>query len=357
MQMAIDVAKEAWGNTHPNPMVGAVVVLGDDVLAVGHHHKAGEPHAEPMALNQLEGEDLSKATLYVTLEPCCTFGKTPPCTERIKRAGVGRVVMGTLDPNPDHAGRAIQILQAAGVEVVYNVLKDQCDDLNLVFNHWIVKRNPFIAAKIASTLDGRIATRNGHSKWITGEVARKDVHHWRRYFPAIGVGSETILADNPSLTVRHGYAEEWSPIRFVFDRRLRTIQQPELRVYNDAFAEKTIIITTSKADQVPADIRSKIKDVWTLSSNAFWAGFRQKCVEELITGVYLEGGSMLLSDALKNSQLDYLFHYQAPKLLADSYAKPMLDALTPGEMSEAITLKQVKHTVLGDDRLVRGFLF
>lgn len=356
MQMAIDVAKEAWGNTHPNPMVGAVVVLGNDVLAVGYHHKAGQPHAEPMALNQLEGVDLSKATLYVTLEPCCTFGKTPPCTERIKRAGVGRVVMGTLDPNPDHAGRAIQILQDAGIEVVHNVLKDQCDDLNLIFNHWIVKGSPFIAGKIASTLDGRIATRSGHSKWITGEVARTDVHHWRRCFPAIGAGSGTVLADNPSLTVRHGYAEEWCPIRFVFDRSLRTLEKPNLNVYSDEFAEKTIVVTTADADKVPSEVHSNIRDVWTLSGNNFWGDFRQKCAESFITGVYLEGGSMLLSDALKNGQLDYLFHYQAPKLLADASAKPMLDALTPNQMSEALTLKEVKHSALGDDRLVRGFL-
>lgn len=355
MQMAIDAARQAWGQTHPNPMVGAVVVRGDSVLSVGYHRKAGEPHAEPMALNPLEGQDLGDATLYVTLEPCCTHGRTPPCTERIKRAGVGRVVMGTLDPNPDHAGRAIAILEAAGIEVLTGVLEEACADLNLIFNHWIVRKSPFIAGKIATTLDGRIATRTGHSQWITGPLARADVHRWRRCFPAIGVGSGTVLADNPSLTARDDGAEEWSPVRFVFDRSLRTVRQPDLKVYSDAFAARTILVTAAGAS-VPAGISGCIGGVWQLPQTGFWDAFRRNCAEQGLCGVYLEGGSLLLGDALAHGQLDYLFHYQAPKLLADALAKPMLTGLVSGSMNDALTLDGVRFQHLGCDTLTRGFL-
>ena len=221
MRRALELARQGWGATHPNPMVGALIVEDGEIVAEGFHTKAGEPHAEIMALRALGRKPEPGATLYVTLEPCCTTGRTPPCTEAIIAAGIRRVVVGATDPNPRHAGHGFEVLRAAGVEVVTNVLAAECADLNLIFNHWIVQKRPLLAAKVATTIDGRIACRTGESKWITGEPARADVMRWRRLFPAIAVGAGTVASDDPQLTARLPEGE-WCPWRFVFDAALST---------------------------------------------------------------------------------------------------------------------------------------
>lgn len=203
MRRALEAARRGWGATHPNPMVGALIVEHGRVVADGYHARAGEPHAEVVALTNLGRAPAPGATLYVTLEPCSTTGRTPPCTEAIIRAGIKRVVAGAADPNPQHLGRGFALLRAAGVEVVEGVLAEECTDLNFIFNHWITKETPLIAGKIVTTLDGRVATSTGESQWITGAAARRDAMRWRRLFPAIGVGAGTVLADNPRLTSRN----------------------------------------------------------------------------------------------------------------------------------------------------------
>ena len=202
MRLALRLARRGFGATSPNPLVGAVLVKNKKIIGRGWHQRAGWPHAEIEALRdaQNSGRNPRGATLYVTLEPCCTHGRTPPCTDAIIFAGIKCVVIGATDPNPKHAGKGFKILRRAGIEVVHGILADDCAKLNEAFNHWIVRRTPFVTVKAAMTLDGKIATAGGQSKWITGEKARAHGMKLRQGSDAILVGINTIIADDPSLT-------------------------------------------------------------------------------------------------------------------------------------------------------------
>lgn len=357
MQMALDEARKGWGLTGTNPMVGAVIVEGEQVVSFGYHACFGGPHAEIEALNNLGRKPSADAVMYVTLEPCCSTGKTGPCTQAIIDSGLRKVVIGSVDPDPRHQGRGIALLNDAGVETEVGVLEGPCEDLNLIFNFSAKEEKPLLAAKTATTLDGKVSTRSGSSQWITGEEARGDVMRWRRYFPAIAVGSGTALADNPSLTSRLEDSVECG-MRFIFDRRLRTLDQMDtLTVYNDAFKSKTILVCGDETD-VPKAFESQGIRVWKLplSSEAFWRGFREQCREESIHGVYFEGGPSLLSELLANQELNYLFAYRAPKFLADSDAPAFMEGQSVDQMSDAYSLEKVQHGTFGDDQLTRGFI-
>ena len=359
MRRALRIARQGWGATHPNPMVGAVIVDGAEVLAEGCHAAAGKPHAEADALSLLKPPLSGGTTLYVTLEPCSTSGRTPPCTEAIIKSGIKRVVVGATDPNPRHAGCGIDLLREAGITVRTGVLAGDCKDLNLIFNHWITQRTPLVAGKTAATLDGRIATRTGKSKWITGKLARKDVMRWRRLFPSIAVGAGTVLADNPHLTSRIG-KEVFCPIRFIFDGRLRTVRDPLPNVYADEFKEHTIVIAYKTADEnLKSTLKKACITIWEFSGVddlEVFSQFRERCRQQEITGVYCEGGSNLLSSMLLTQNLDYLFSYRAPRLFADGQALPMMTGDLSKAIDEAPYLSDVKHRIFGEDQLMRGFL-
>jgi diaminohydroxyphosphoribosylaminopyrimidine deaminase/5-amino-6-(5-phosphoribosylamino)uracil reductase len=359
MRRALAVARQSWGATHPNPMVGALIVEDGRVMAEGTHAQDGGPHAERLALLALGHKPRPGATLYVTMEPCSTPGRTGACTEAIIAAGIRRVVAGAMDPNPEHAGHGFDVLRAAGVEVVTGVLEQECTDLNLIFNHWIVQGTPLVAAKSAVTLDGRIACRSGDSKWITGEAARADVMRWRRLFPSIAVGAGTVMTDNPRLTARVAGEKEWCPWRFVFDGLLRSVADRAMpSVYTDEFHERTIVVTTPHGGMgYVRKLKEMGVQVWVLPSatqRVPMAEFRKRCAEEKITGVYFEGGSQLVSQILQDRQLDYLFTYRAPVLLADDRAKPALSGLRTEKLANAIRLADVRHEVFGEDILTRG---
>ena len=358
MRRALAVARQGWGNTHPNPLVGAVIVEQGEVVAEGFHARDGDPHAEIMALHHLERLPRPGATLYVTLEPCCTQGRTGACTSAIIAAGIQHVVVGATDPNPVHAGHGFEVLRAAGVEVTEGVLADDCVDLNLIFNHWITTQTPLLAAKAAVTLDGKIATRTNDSEWITGEMARADVHHWRRLFPAIAVGAGTILSDNPSLTSRLG-DEVWCPVRFVFDGLLRTVVDKSLpKVYTDEYKHRTIVVTTPHGGLgYMRKLQAMGVQVWNLPSSTMRAplpDFRKKCAEAGITGVYFEGGALIISELLQFRQLDYLFVYRAPVLLGDEKARAVFKGLRTEKLVNAVRMKNVRHASFGPDQLMRG---
>ncbi|HTB62537.1 MAG TPA: bifunctional diaminohydroxyphosphoribosylaminopyrimidine deaminase/5-amino-6-(5-phosphoribosylamino)uracil reductase RibD [Opitutales bacterium] len=359
MRRALEAARRGWGETHPNPMVGAVLVENGRVVADGYHARAGEPHAEMMALRNLGRAPAPGATLYVTLEPCCTTGRTPPCTEAVIRAGIKHVVVGATDPNPQHQGQGFAQLRAAGVEVVEGILAEECADLNLIFNHHITTGRALFAGKIATTLDGRMATRTGQSKWITGPTARRDAMHWRRLFTAIGVGAGTVLADDPQLTSRNGKAE-WCPVRLIFDRTLRTVTEKLPQVYVDAHRARTIVVTGALVEKSKyAILENQGVAVWTLPAKndaAWFAGLRQKCAEAGLSGLLIEGGPKLLSAFLQADELDYLFAYRAPKFLADAEAAPVFTGPPRPRLADAFTLKDVRHASLGDDQLLRGFI-
>ncbi|HZL79878.1 MAG TPA: bifunctional diaminohydroxyphosphoribosylaminopyrimidine deaminase/5-amino-6-(5-phosphoribosylamino)uracil reductase RibD, partial [Candidatus Limnocylindrales bacterium] len=274
MRLALRLARRGYGATSPNPMVGAVLVKGGKIIGRGWHRRAGLPHAEIEALHdaQKRGHNPRGATLYVTLDPCCTHGRTPPCTDAIIAAGIQRVVIGATDPNPQHAGKGFKILQRAGVEVArfgvpplggptharypnrlkaeLHTVADECAKLNEAFNHWIVHRTPFVTVKAAMTLDGKIATASGESKWITGEKARTHGMKLRQGSDAILVGINTVLADDPSLTARKQMADgRWQmgkPIRrIVLDSMAR--MPLDAKVVSDEFAALTTIVVGRRA--------------------------------------------------------------------------------------------------------------
>lgn len=358
MHRALAVARQGWGATHPNPMVGALIVEEGEIVAEGFHAKAGEPHAEIVALRALGRKPEPGATLYVTLEPCCTQGRTPPCTAAIIAAGIRHVVVGATDPNPRHAGRGYEVLRAAGVEVVTGVLAEECADLNLLFNHWIATGRPLLAAKIATTIDGRIACRTGESKWLTGEAARADVMRWRRLFPAIAVGVGTVASDDPQLTARLPEGV-WCPRRFIFDGALSIATlNPLPRLLSDEWRGRTTIVTSDRQHSVVVRKLEELGvEVWRLPAEegvVSIAAFSERCVREGVTGVLVEGGSRFLSGLIQARAIDYLLAYRAPRIFADAASIPVATGLRVELPSVGLRLAEVRHSVFGDDQLMRG---
>ena len=358
MARALELARRAWGQTHPNPMVGAVIVEQGQIVAEGWHHAAGQPHAEIEALRALGRKPAEGATIYVTLEPCSTCGRTGPCTTAILEGGIRQVVVGAVDPNPDHAGQGLALLREAGVDVVEGVMAADCTDLNLIFNHWIVQHRPLMAAKMALTLDGKFAAASGHSQWVTGEVARADVMRWRRYFPAIAVGANTVLRDDPSLTSRIDDTI-WCPRRFVFDRSLKTVSDGDWpQLYTDAHHGRTTVLCGPAADvERRGRLTAKGVAVWELpeaEGHLDWGAFRKRCADKEICGVYVETGPRLASSLLERQLVEYAFIYQAPKFMSDCATLGIGSARDTQSMREALQLNDVRHAILGEDILTRG---
>jgi diaminohydroxyphosphoribosylaminopyrimidine deaminase/5-amino-6-(5-phosphoribosylamino)uracil reductase len=360
MDCALGLARRAWGDTHPNPMVGAVLVCGREVIAEGWHRADGQAHAEKAALSRLGGSAPQGTTMYVTLEPCSTKGRTGACTEAIREAGIKRVVVGAVDPNPAHAGRGIEVLRQAGIEVRSGVCAQACEDLNLIFNHWIVQRRPLFAAKLAMTLDGKFAAASGHSRWVTSSLARADVMRWRRYFPAIGVSARTVLEDDPRLTSREG-GSEFCPRRIILDGWLQTIQaQQQPKLLSDPFAAQNILVCLESADVAALEkARSLEGELWVLPQDGQhidWMVLRERCREAGLYGVYFETGPGLATSAVEGQLVDYCFVYQAAKFMADTAARGMGSSRRTETMREALELHEVRHEVFGNDSLTRGFL-
>ena len=360
MERALQIAYKGWGKTHPNPMVGAVILDQGVVRGEGYHLKAGDAHAEINALKQLDGDLSSEATLYVTLEPCSTHGRTPPCVDAIIQSGIKRVAVGAVDPNPQHAGRGLDRLRKAGITVMEGILGKECEDLNILYNFWIKCRSPLIAGKVATTIDGRLATRKGDSKWITGPQARNDVMSWRRLFPAIAVGANTVISDNPNLTSRMENGKKWCPIRIILDPQMRTVNKKLAKVYDDEDKARTVIVVSNNID---IEEKRKLLDpeiaLWKVATNnegIDWSAFRQKCIEEGLIGVFFEGGAKTISSLINFRELNYLFSYRAPKLLADPEALSPFAGHNPEMIKDAITLREVHHATFGDDELMRGYV-
>lgn len=359
MRRALELARRAWGDTHPNPMVGALIVEDGRVVAEGWHKKAGEPHAEPAAFAALGRAPKPGATLYVTLEPCCTQGRTPPCTEAIKASGIRRVVVGATDPNPAHAGHGLQVLREAGIEVVSGVLDDDCADLNLIFNHHITTGTPFFAVKIATTLDGRTATRTGESKWITGEASRAEVMRLRRLYPAIAVGSGTVKADNPGLNSRLPEGN-FCPLRLILDRSGSLMGRGDLNIFSDENKSRTIIVLGERAfEESPLWYEETGARVWVLpdrNEGGFLNALRKRCAKENIPGVLFEPGGLLSGAMIGEGIADYLYHFCAPILLADDAAKPLASGPARPRLADVIRLRDVRRAQFGEDTLTRGHL-
>lgn len=364
MRHALKLAERGWGTTHPNPMVGCVIVRDGKWIAEGWHEVCGGPHAENMAIAQVAPAELQGATLYVTLEPCSTPGKTGSCTHRILETGIRRVVMATHDPNPDHAGAAIRLLRQAGVEVESGCCETQARQMNWIFNHHIVHREPLVAGKVATTLDGKIATRKGHSQWITSAEARADVMRWRQYFPAIAVGAGTVRADNPALTIRVPGEQERSPLRLVLDRSgVLKEEWSHYRLFTDTFQEQTIwVIPQSVAEAVGNIHREFAGQIWAVPEDTvkqdvlLWEFVLQKAWESGICGVWVEGGRVVFSSLLAARKLHALWHYRAPLFLADNAAPGWIEGAAPQTLQEGFHLIEVNTQEIGTNQLIRGLV-
>ncbi len=333
MEEALALARMGWGLTSPNPMVGAVIVRDGTVIGRGYHCKAGEPHAEINALSDVakHGLDAKGATLYVTLEPCSTSGRTPPCTEAIIHAGISRVVIGALDPNPKHAGGAVEILENAGIAVTLGVESSACSELNQHFFKWITSLRPFVILKMAMTLDGKIATAEGESKWITGPDARRRVQKLRRLADAIMVGGETVRQDHPALTVREPEAWPCQPLRLIASS---SMDEDELAGYfPDGNAE---LVHPAEPEE--------------------WDSLLEELGKRGIVTLLIEGGGELASSALAAGAIDYVEFHIAPKLLGGRGSRPVLGGENPDSMALAQQLHRVKVTHYGDDIAISGFL-
>ena len=353
MREALRIARNAQGRTSPNPLVGAVIVKDGKIIAEGWHRQAGTPHAEIHALN-MAGELTRGATLYVTLEPCSHFGRTPPCARAIVDAGIKKVFAAMTDPNPKVAGRGFEILRSAGVEVEIGLLEDEARKLNEIFIKWVTKNLPFVTLKFACSLDGKIATVGGESKWISGEESRKFAHHLRDINDAILVGVGTVLKDNPSLMTR--LVEGKNPVRVIVDSNARTPLNST--VVTDKSA-RTIIAVTSNAQS------EKISALKNLGVEIIFAGDGERVdlkilMSELarreITSVLVEGGGTIHFSMLKEKLVDKIFAFVAPKILGGKNSLTAVAGAGFEKLSDAVNLKNFTAQKLGEDFLLSGYV-
>lgn len=354
MRAAIGLARRAAGRTSPNPMVGAVVVRQGRIVGRGYHARAGGDHAEVRALRQA-GEAARGATLYVNLEPCSHFGRTPPCVKAVVEAGVERVAAGMIDPNPRVAGSGVQALRRAGVRVDVPVREEECRRLNEAFVKHVTQGLPFVALKLAASLDGRIATAAGDSQWVTGPEARKFVHRLRNRYDAVLVGSGTVLADDPQLTCRlPGGRDPW---RVVLDGRLRTpatarlVAQPE--------PGKTVLVTGRDA---PAARKKRLEDlgvqVWSFPMRQGRVAFRRvlrRLAREGVLSVMVEGGAVTAGRAISEKVVDKALCFYAPKFIG-AEGLPMVGELGVTRLRRCPQLGNPEVRRLGDDILVSAYL-
>ena len=352
MSRALELAKLAWGKTHPNPMVGAVIVKDGKIISEGFHKKDGDLHAEKNAINALT-QSPEGATIYVSLEPCSTKGRTGACTDAIIASGIKKVVIGTLDPNPDHAGKAAGIFQRAGIECKIGILEKECRDLNIIFNHFITKKNALLAIKYAQTKNGKIAEKRGAPSQITSEAARKHLMRYRALFPAIVVGFGTLLADNPSLTIRDESGET-SNARFILDRNLNCakLNLQNYKVFSDKFKDKTTVVCDLDApDENLEFLKSKgVKILQIKTRRAEEKPFWQKLkVDIKLPAIMVEGGAKILTSVVQNKVADYAFEYTAEKTFENTDALDAFDCPAP-EIKNPISIS------LPPDVCVRGFL-
>lgn len=373
MRLALGLARRAYGDTPPNPMVGAVLVKGGKVIGKGWHHRAGEPHAEIEALRDAakRGNQVKGATLFVTLEPCSTHGRTPPCTEAIIAAGIKRVVIGTNDPNPKHAGAAFKILKRAGIEaktVNLEALAAECERLNEAFNHWIVHRAPFVTVKAAMTLDGKIATAAGESKWITGPKARAYGMHLRQGADAVLVGINTVLVDDPSLTVRPVSSLKFQDSsserkrRIILDSMART--PLEAKVVSDEFAALTTVVVSEAAPKARVKALAKKarliiaprRNSKSKNNNAKidvrW--LMKKLGAEGVTSLLVEGGGEVNASFLLEGLAHRVALFYAPKILGGRDARKGVAGDGIARVADMIKLGAVEYRRLGRDLLMTG---
>lgn len=354
MRIAIRLAKNGIGKTSPNPAVGAVIVKNSKIVGKGYHKKAGLPHAEINALKQA-GKKAKGAEMYVTLEPCSHFGRTPPCADAVIKAGAKKIFIGMKDPNPIVAGKGIQRLEKAGIAVETGILEEECRKINETYVKYITAKTPFVTLKLAATLDGKIAAFTGDSKWISSDASRTYAHRMRAQADAVMVGIETILKDDPELTVR--LAKGKNPARIILDSKLR---MPLKAKVFDAEKGNVIIATIKNRGQKEQKIKmlnAKGAEVLLLPSRGSKVDLRalmQELGKREITSLLVEGGSTLAASCIKKGIVDKAVFFYAPKLLGKE-GLPMIGELGIKKVKDAIHLSKLQCRKIGSDILAEGY--
>jgi diaminohydroxyphosphoribosylaminopyrimidine deaminase / 5-amino-6-(5-phosphoribosylamino)uracil reductase len=362
MTLALRLAAKSRGKTSPNPMVGALVVKNDRIVGRGYHQGPGHPHAEILALMQA-GRRAKGATLYVTLEPCChLFKRTPPCVPAVVQSGVRQVVVAMTDPNPMVKGRGIAALRRVGIMVTTGIAQEEAEQLNRAYLHWMTTGRPYVILKAGMTLDGKVATAKGESRWITGPRARQAAHRLRSQVDAVVVGVGTVLKDNPALTARLSdrplKLASRQPLRVVLDSRLRT--PPAATVCAKQDRAKTLIATTSRAsrsrrrpfEQAGVEVVSLSTKDGRVSLPALMTLLGKRG----ITSVLIEGGSTVNATVLREKLVNHVLLYLAPTLLGGQDAKAMIGDHSPKSLDQAIPLRHVMVRRIGKDLVVEGDL-
>ena len=362
MTLALRLAAKGRGKTSPNPMVGALVVKNGRIVGRGYHQGPGQPHAEILALNQA-GPRAKGATLYVTLEPCCHLLKrTPPCVPAVVQFGVRQVVVAMTDPNPLVKGRGIAALRRAGIRVTTSVAQEAAVQLNRAYIHWVTTGRPYVILKAGMTLDGKVATAKGESRWITGPLARQDAHRIRSQVDAVIVGIGTVLKDNPTLTARFSdrplKLAPRQPLRVVLDSRLRT--PPRATVCARQDRAKTVIATTSRASLArrrPFE-RAGVEVLFLSTKNGHVSlpALMTTLGRRGITSALIEGGSTVNAAALREKLVNHVVLYLAPVLLGGQDAKAVIGDRSPKRLDQALTLRNVTVRRIGEDLVVEGDL-
>ena len=355
MLRAIELAAKGGGWTNPNPNVGAVIVKDGRIIGEGYHERCGQLHAERNAFAHLT-EDASGATIYVTLEPCCHYGKTPPCTEAIIEHNIARVVIGSRDPNPLVAGKGAKLLREKGIIVEEDFMREECDKLNAIFFHHITTGKPYVAMKYAMTLDGKIATRTGASKWITGDKAREHVHTKRSRYAAILAGIGTVLADDPMLNARIDNAHQ--PVRVIVDTSLRIPM--DSNIVKSAGEYKTIVACKS-LEQPDKQIEKKnqleelgitVVELPLVDGHVSLKSLMEYLASQGLDSVYIEGGGQIHESALKEGIVNHIYAYVAPKIFGGSEAKTPVEGVGVSVPDECAKLILTDTSVLGEDILL-----
>lgn len=355
MRRAIELAQKGMGHVNPNPLVGAVIVKDDRIIAEGYHAKYGDLHAERNAFAHLK-EDAAGADMYVTLEPCCHYGKQPPCTQAIIEHGIKRVFVGSDDPNELVAGKGIRQLEAAGIEVVTHYLKEECDSLNDVFFHYITTKTPYVVMKYAMTLDGKTACHTGASKWVTGERARENVQEMRNKYTGIMVGVRTVIIDDPQLTCRIPGGR--NPVRIICDSRLRTPLNS--RIVATADQVPTIIATVCKdPEKIQQYLDKNVRVIVTAQKDGRvdLKDLMQKLGEQKIDSILLEGGGTLNYSALQAGIVQHVQAYIAPKLFGGDGSFSPVGGIGVDDPAKAWKLSNVSCSRIGEDIVVEADIF
>lgn len=354
MNLAMKLALKGKGKTSPNPLVGALVVKGGRIIGKGFHARAGLAHAEVIALD--EAQDLAEgATLYVTLEPCVHFGRTPPCVARIIKSGVKEVIIGMVDPNPLNNGKGIEILKQNKIKVEVGFLEDRLKRMNEVFIKYITKRMPFITVKVAESLDGRIATKTGDSKWITSDKSRALAHRARRDFDAIMVGVNTVLRDNPKLDA---WFSKKHPVKIVIDSQLSTPEKA-----NIFSGESPVIIATlatrsgqETENRKILEGKANILEIKEKAGQINLKDLMKKLAGMGITSVLVEGGGMLIGSLFDDGLVDKVMFFISPKIIGGKDAISSVMGHGISRVERALKLKSLSLKRVGEDFLIEGYV-